>query len=514
MNNLEDDEIVLKVEQDPLIGKVLAGRYQIVSVLGRGGMGVVYKAVQQDTERQVALKTLHLGGTVDLQVIQKFRSEAQAVSKVRHPNTVMLYDFGVSDNGVPFIVMELISGVSFREIVKSHAPILNLGRLFNVFQQVCSALAGAHEQGIVHRDLKPENIMMGQKQGQDWVYVLDFGIAGMVQGQNERRDIVGSPPYMSPEQCSGTGAIDQRSDIYSLGVCLFEALTGKYPFQARTAMEMMDCHIKQKPRLVKEVDAKFGNYESLSLLIAKAMEKNPAKRQQSVIEFAAEFEDAIKKDSKRGMPLKDRATMEIISAPRKYTPKTEQEKEKEKAIEPGYMSVFTRVQTFMQGENSPRVKMTDAQKEEERLAREEKERERERERMLKEFEEQQEREKEREAEKREAVEAGRQSYFSLSVCPHCGAQTKKGIALCLECGRSLAAKSDISKIRASKGEFSLGKVQEYGDWDEDGDAPKKGFSKKSRLAMMNAGRTRAIGIAAFLAAVLALAYFFFGKGLH
>ncbi len=411
MNDLEDDEIVLRVEKDPLIGKELAGRYEIVSVLGRGGMGVVYKARQKDIDRIVAVKTLHMSGVMDSRLIQRFRSEAQAVSKVRHPNTVVLYDFGVSSEGVPFLVMEMLDGKSFRDIVKANAPLLNLGRVNRVFQQICAALGYAHENGIVHKDLKPENVMICQRSGQtDWVYVLDFGIAGMMEApEKDRHEIVGSPPYMSPEQCSGKAGVDQRSDIYSLGVCLFEALSGKFPFQARTAMEMLDCHISAKPLLLKELDTKFSTYESLTQMILKSMEKKPENRQQSAAEFAAELEEALKKDSKRGMQLKDRVTLEVSSA--------------------------------LSSNDEPA---------------------------------------EDEIESKGRKDSDEDTKYYFSNCPHCDAQTQPGLSLCLSCGRSLASKEDFSRIRASKGEFSLPKYQELGA--DSAQAP-PGFSKRSRLVM-------------------------------
>lgn len=465
MNDLEDDEIVLRVEKDPLIGKKLGGRYQIDSVLGRGGMGVVYKATQVDIDRPVALKTLHVSKVIDSKVIQKFRSEAQAICKVKHPNTVMVYDFGVSDEGVPFLVMDMINGISFRQIVKDHAPLLNLGRVYNVFKQICAALTAAHEAGIVHRDLKPENIMICPKQGQaDWVYVLDFGIAGMMEGPAEQnREIIGSPPYMSPEQCSMDAAIDHRTDIYSLGVCLFEALSGKFPFQARTAMEMMDCHLKQKPRVLKELDSKFGTYESIGQVILKAMDKRPERRQQSVKEFAIELEDAIKKDSKRGMQLKDRVTLEVTA------PKTEEfavKQDGERGLESGiHKSIVEKVQAFVQGDQREELEKDDEDPE---------------------------------------------SKYYFSNCPHCEAPTEPGISLCLACGRSLASKSDFSKIRASRGDFSLPKYHELGTSQAN---PAKGFSQKSKSAM-NSNRffskTLLLIVVGFL--LLGCAFVFLGGG--
>lgn len=439
MKDLEDEEIVLRVEKDPLIGKKLGGRYELVSVLGRGGMGSVYKAHQIDIDRMVAIKTLHTSRIADSQVIQRFRSEAQAVSRVRHPNTVMLYDFGVSEEGVPYLVMDILDGQSFRQVIKDNAP-LPLGRANYIFQQACAALAFAHESGIVHKDLKPENIMLCNRPGQpDWVYVLDFGIASMMESTNQQsHEIIGSPPYMSPEQCSMNKAVDHRSDIYSLGICLFETLTGKFPFQARTAMEMLECHLSGKPKVIKEMGTKFSTYESLSQLVLKAMEKQPEKRQQSISEFASELEDAIKKDSKRGMQLRDRATLEVD------TPRVNdfvEIKRDEEAIanqKAQKASFADSIKSLIHGEADSK-------------------------------------------EQHEETEEDSKYYFSN--CPHCNAPTQAGIALCLACGRSLASKDDFSRIRAAKGEFSLPKYQEMGS--APATAPSsRSFSQRTRNAML------------------------------
>lgn len=469
MQDLDDEEIVLRVEKDPLIGKKIGGRYEIVSVLGRGGMGVVYKAHQTDVDRFVAIKTLHISKIADSQVIQRFRSEAQAVSRVRHPNTVTLYDFGVSQEGVPFLVMDILDGSSFREVLKTQGP-LPLGRTNYIFQQVCAALQFAHETGIVHKDLKPENIMLCDRPGQaDWVYVLDFGIAGLLEShnsnQNQVNEIIGSPPYMSPEQCSMQGTIDHRSDIYSLGVCLFEALSGKFPFKARTAMEMIDCHMNQTPLLLKEQGTKLGTYESLSLVIAKALEKRPEKRHQSIHELSADIEDAIKKDSKRGMQLRARATMEV-DTPRASEFVNKVEESLEDSPESGRHTrpkgIVSNIKALITGDNGtdePAAAAVD-----------------------------------------ETAQNKDPKYF-FSNCPHCDAPTEAGISLCLACGRSLVSKNDYSKIRASRGDFSLPKYQEIIEQSITGSgnpaAPSsRGFSQKTRNAMLKSGRawTRGTGL--------------------
>ncbi len=467
MPDTDDDELVLKVEKDPLIGKILAGRYQVISVLGRGGMGTVYKAVQTDIDRPVALKTLHLSRVMDSHTIQRFRSEAQAVSRVRHPNTVTLYDFGVSDQGVPFLVMEMLDGRSFRDVLKD-SGFMKIGRINLIFQQVCSALGNAHESGIVHKDLKPENIMLSNRAGQsDFVHVLDFGIAGLMEGGHQQSEIVGSPPYMSPEQCSAQAVIDHRSDIYSLGVCIFEAACGKFPFQARTAMEMLDCHVSGKPLVLKEMGTRFSTYESLTQVIQKAMDKRPDRRHQSVQELAADLEDAVKKDSKRGLALRERATLEI-DAPKSSDFVVHNKDDAPEPVDGKRSGVMDSLKNLVQ--------IADEKKE-----------------------------------SKEKGETDEPEYF-FSNCPHCDAPTQAGIKLCLACGRSLASRDDFSKLRAAKGDFSLPKTQESGTFNA---LTQRELNQRARLAITKSSdaRKRSIIISIVLS-ILGLAAFYACGGIQ
>lgn len=460
MNELkDDDEFVLKVEKDPLIGQKLGGRYDVISVLGRGGMGVVYKAHQSDIDRYVALKTLHISRVIDRDTLKTFQSEAQAVSKVRHPHTVMLYDFGVSSDGVPFLVMELLEGKSFRDVLKQDGP-MSLSRANDIFQQVLEALSHAHDNGIVHRDLKPENIVLSKRSDyEDWVHVLDFGISGMM-GTDAVDKIVGSPPYMSPEQCSMKNA-DPRSDIYSLAICLYEALSGGFPYQARSTMEIIDCHINGAPKVLKELNTNTSTMESVSQVILKAMEKRPEKRFQSAREFALELDEAVAKDSKRGLSLIHRIeldaprTNEFVENREEVLKELEEKKEdnrrKHFAKKKGVVDGF---KTFFHGDEEPEGGSEVATS---------------------------------------PATVDKQNYVFLN-CPHCDTPTQEGLSLCLSCGRSLAAKADYSKIRAAKGNFALPKYQEMNA--EAAPPPTRGFSQKTRSAMVQGGRewTRTTGL--------------------
>lgn len=417
---MDDNDLEMRIEDDPLIGQTLAGCYQIISVLGRGGMGVVYHARHTEHERSVAVKTLLLNKAADHEVIKRFQLEAKAVAAVRNQHTVNLYDFGVNQDGQPFLVMELLEGTSLRQVLNEE-KVLTLARFNNIFQQVSEALTCAHEVGVNHRDLKPENIMLTKQAGySDWVYVLDFGIASMVgagdeRGANEklRLQIAGSPPYMSPEQCSRQ-ACDHRSDIYSLAILSFEALSGRFPFRAKSAFEIIDCHISRQPLLLKDMGGSCGTYESVSQVLSRALEKNPEKRQQSISEFANEFAAAVSRDNMRAPALKDRIDLEP---------------------------------------------------------------------------------------------QGEASKYQVAVCPHCGATTKENISLCLSCGRSLASINDFSKIRVVKGDFSLPHYQGRSQ------ATNKGFSQKTRAAMVDSGRiwNRVSGLV-LICLVLLVCVFFAADG--
>lgn len=228
-------------EPDPLIGKTLAGRFLVKSLIDRGGMGKIYRAEQQPLGRAVALKTLDLLDP-NGEFRERFFNEASIASKLTHPNTVRIFDYGRSDEGVYFLTMELLDGRSLQKVVKSEAPIAPL-RLIPIARQVCGALHEAHEQGIVHRDLKPGNIFL-TKHGEDqdeFAKVLDFGLVKDLDSDvnlSQTGQALGSPLYMSPEQVEGE-KVDRRSDIYSMGLVLYVALTGRVPFKRGSVATIM-----------------------------------------------------------------------------------------------------------------------------------------------------------------------------------------------------------------------------------------------------------------------------------
>ena len=291
-----------------MIGRTLAGRFRVTGFIGEGAMAAVYRGVQDAEPRDVAIKVLHPHLAGDEKLVRRFRREARAASRLRHPSTVQVLGHGV-EGRIAFIVMELCEGMDVFELLELEER-LSEARAARIVIQVCDALAAAHELGIVHRDLKPENVMLvpvdGVAQGaaesiDEVVKVLDFGIAKVVQqtsdldhapsntGGSPLTNIgaaVGTPEYMSPEQCSGA-AVDARSDLYACGVLLYQLVTGVPPFAANTVLEVMLKHLRDAPlppsRLVP------GLHSGLEATILRALAKKPDDRQRTARDLAREL---------------------------------------------------------------------------------------------------------------------------------------------------------------------------------------------------------------------------------
>lgn len=281
---------------DPLVGKILMGRYRVLKILGEGGMGKVYAAEQKmgTAVRRVAIKTLHTELGQDPQLVARFLRECETVIELHHPNTVQFFDFGEMEDKTLFIVMEFIEGEDLAHVLQR--GVLDATRCDRILIQVCGSLNEAHQRGIVHRDLKPENVLLTQRGGQaDFVKVLDFGIAKRNEAEDESKakltkqgTVLGTPPYMSPEQFSGQ-ALDLRSDIYSLGVMTYEMVTGHLPFEARTPWEWATKHLTQPPTPIETYPGGAALAPNKKAAILRALAKNRDERQGSVIEFMQEF---------------------------------------------------------------------------------------------------------------------------------------------------------------------------------------------------------------------------------
>ncbi|MBS1955763.1 MAG: serine/threonine protein kinase [Cyanobacteria bacterium SZAS-4] len=268
--------------------ELLGGRYRVLSLLGRGGMGVVYKVEQIFLGKELALKTIDQASQSE-SAIRRFQAEARAVFTVNHPNIVSVHDFGLLDDQTPFLAMEFIQGQTIGERIQ--ASPLPLEDALQIFIQVCFGLAHAHKNGVVHRDIKPNNIMIlnGIPLGTEGsVKILDFGIAkltqhdgGEIQALTKTGEIFGSPIYMSPEQCIGE-KIDYRSDIYSLGCVIFEALTGTPPFVGESALSTMMMHQTGTIPTLKEASLGTNFSPELERLVHTMLSKNPNDRYQDL----------------------------------------------------------------------------------------------------------------------------------------------------------------------------------------------------------------------------------------
>ena len=269
---------------DPHIGMVYGGQYRIDERMGAGGMGAVYRGTQLSVDRPVAIKLIAPSVEQHAQHVQRFRREAEALAKLRHPNTVNLLDFGVTDNGRLFIVMELLSGTDLEQLLAKDGPI-PLPEALRLLRQIAQSLSEAHALGIIHRDLKPSNVFLCHVEGGDsFVKVMDFGVAGFQQDEDNARSaltakgtVLGTAAYMSPEQAQGW-AVDARSDLYSLGVVLFEMLTGRPPFQANSAVSLLIAHVSEEPPRLGDVCADLPDRELAQNLLDELLAKQPDKR--------------------------------------------------------------------------------------------------------------------------------------------------------------------------------------------------------------------------------------------
>jgi tRNA A-37 threonylcarbamoyl transferase component Bud32 len=282
---------------DPLLGRTLGGKFKISKLIGEGGMGAVYvgeQALGQHT-RKVAIKTLHTHLSRDEKIRVRFQREVGTLATLEHPNTVQVYDFGTTEDGVLYIVMEFVLGRSIAGVLETEGP-LRADRVEKILAQICGSLAEAHGKGIIHRDLKPDNIILTERAGQkDFVKVLDFGIAKR-SGEEDRNEakltqqgmVLGTPPYMSPEQFTGQ-PLDARSDIYSLAVMAYEMLTGVLPFDAKTAFEWATLHMTAAPKAIEATPNGAALPESMRGAIMRALAKNKDQRFSSITEFHERF---------------------------------------------------------------------------------------------------------------------------------------------------------------------------------------------------------------------------------
>jgi serine/threonine-protein kinase len=274
-----------EAEDGDLLGKVVDGRYQVEALIGKGGMGRVYRARHVMMDRVVALKVLRQDtGPQNLAAVKRFLVEAQACARLRHPHSIQIYDFGATDDGLMYMAMEHLVGEPLDQYLKRYGKVPP-ARAVSIARQICQALDEAHTKGLVHRDLKPSNVFLCDlPENSEFVKVLDFGIVKLVEeashqeaGLTETGMVIGSPEYMSPEQIKGV-PLDGRSDLYSVGALLYELLTGAKAFRGGSYHETILQHLSAKaPLLPDEIDGEPVPYE-LGVLIGELLDKEPRNR--------------------------------------------------------------------------------------------------------------------------------------------------------------------------------------------------------------------------------------------
>jgi serine/threonine-protein kinase len=287
------DGVALEKTDDSLLGQILADKYRVDERLSEGGMGTVYRGTHVLMDKTVAIKVLRPSLAADEKIVARFSREARAASRISHPHALSVTDFGESENGVVFLVMEYLSGKTLKEIIREEGP-MALPRAVEILRQVGGALDAAHAEGVVHRDLKSDNIMLLSSSGTDYAKVLDFGIAKIKERDGEYDPsltapdlVIGTPQYMSPEQCSQAPDIDARSDIYSLGIILYEMLVGHVPFMGESPTAIMMKHLQQP---APSVLAERSNLPAaIGTVVARALEKLPENRYKTVGELVEDF---------------------------------------------------------------------------------------------------------------------------------------------------------------------------------------------------------------------------------
>jgi serine/threonine protein kinase len=293
---LRADDTISDVPVDPLIGRVFDGKYRLEEPLGGGGMGTVYRATHLLIERPVAIKVLSQRFVGDQTAQERFRREARAAGRMHHPNAVTVNDFGTTDDGWLYIVMELLEGRTLRDLLAREAP-LDPARAVSFMLQACAAVGAAHDANLIHRDLKPANIFIEQRPDLPAVAkVLDFGVAKFTVDEHEDDDyptltqvgaIIGTPRYMSPEQCAGTAPLTPASDVYSLGIILYEMLTGAVPFNAEMPLALAMKQVTEAPRPPREIVPAIPM--ELERVVLHALAKHAADRPPDANELRREL---------------------------------------------------------------------------------------------------------------------------------------------------------------------------------------------------------------------------------
>jgi len=296
---------------DSLLGTVLAGRYEVLRRIGEGGMGAVYEARHTLIGKRVAVKVLLEKFHAKSDFVARLLQEARLASSIGHENIVDVTDFGTTDDGRSFVVMEFLDGESLADLERREAP-LPIERSLRIVRQAASALGAAHAKGIFHRDVKPENLYLVRRGDADFVKVVDFGISKAVKpGGDEGAEsyrlthtglLLGTPLYMSPEQARGEEDLDHRVDIWALGVLLYECLTGEVPFRANNYLQIISQVLTHEPPSPARLRPELGIPDAVDAVVMRAMDKDRARRYQSMGELERDLERLLAGDQNVGLP--------------------------------------------------------------------------------------------------------------------------------------------------------------------------------------------------------------------
>src|SRR5688572_17477514 len=299
-----------ELRTDPLVGSVLAERYEIVRRIGEGGMGAVYEARHTVIGKRVAVKVLLEKFLEKPELVARLLQEARLASSIGHENIVDVTDFGTTTDGRAFVVMEFLEGESLAQLVIRDAP-LPVERSLRIARQVASALEAAHAKGIVHRDVKPENVYLVRRGEADYAKVVDFGVSKAVHTREDGPEwqrltrtgmVLGTPLYMSPEQARGGEDIDHRADVWAVGVLLYECLTGEVPFRAHNYLGVISQVLTEEAAPPSRLRPELGIPVGVEMVVMRALEKDRTRRYQKMAELERDLERVIAGDHNVGLP--------------------------------------------------------------------------------------------------------------------------------------------------------------------------------------------------------------------